>query len=435
MEKKPGRDTPEPQVEEPQDGGDDIGKDEKPKNILLIISDDQGLDASAQYSLSTDLPNTPTIDGFAQEGIVFDNLWATPSCPTTRGSLITGLHGIRTGVDRNPSLLDTELLTLQRHLQNEGRLPNYATAVIGKWHLVGNEQDRLNHPIESGVGFYAGTITGGINDYESWPLTQNGVTSTSSVYHTTAMTDLAIDWVSGQEDGPWFLWLAYVAPHSPYHLPPAHLHDRNLSGTAADINANSRNYFLAAIEAMDKEIGRLIDSLDEDVRENTLIVFMGDNGSPSQVIDTNVYDRAHGKGSLYEGGLRVPMIATGAGVERKNEREPGLINTVDFFSTFSEVAGIAQPEDKNSVSFSKLFKESAPAPREFNYSEFISNRTDGWAVRNKNLKLIVFENGTRELYDLSADLGEENNLLDRAQDFTADIQELEAFAEEIRAVQ
>ena len=93
------------------------------------------------------------------------------------------------------------------------------------------------------------------------------------------------------------LWLAYSAPHTPYHLPPQNLHSRNLSGTDADINSNPRSYYLAAIEAMDTEIGRLLSSLDQDTLRDTLIIFMGDNGTPGRVRNRSVY--ANGAKELY----------------------------------------------------------------------------------------------------------------------------------------
>jgi len=130
-------------------------------NFLLIITDDQGIDASAQYSVSNDLPNTPVLDQLAADGIVFDNVWATPSCTTTRGSLITGMHGVNSGVDRTPSLMDTSILTLQEHLATA----SYSNAVFGKWHLAGGGRSDLSHPVESGVDYYAGNIAGVLDDY------------------------------------------------------------------------------------------------------------------------------------------------------------------------------------------------------------------------------------------------------------------------------
>ena len=402
-------------------------------NVLFIISDDQGLDASAQYSLSQDVPYTPVLNALANRGLVFDNAWATPSCTTTRGSLITGQHGVNSGVTTTPSLLDPNSLTLQRYLASADPSNVYTTAVIGKWHLAGgNTQNQLSHPNDAGVDYYAGNISGTLDDYASWPLVTNGVETQSDVYHTTAVTDLAIDWIQGQSD-PWFMWLAYVSPHSPFHLPPSELHTQNLSGDTNDIENNPRPYYLAAIEAMDTEIGRLLDSLSAEEMDNTLIIFVGDNGTPRAVIDNSVYGSSHGKNSLYEGGIRVPMVVAGKGVSRQNEREDALVNTVDYFATVVEAAGLAQPTDKDSVSFYGLLSDASSPSRTHNYSEFVGDLANGWTVRDDNFKLIVFSDGSREFYNLSDDLQEATNLVNQTALYGDEIAALEAIGLQIRS--
>lgn len=420
-----------------QNTGGTIAPEQSPStpNILLIIADDQGLDASAQYTVSQDPPNTPVINALASRGITFDNAWATPSCTTTRGSIISGQHGINSGVTTTPSLMDPNTLTLQRYLSNTSSDVDYATAVIGKWHLAGgNSIDQLMHPNESGVDYYAGNIAGTLDDYSSWPLTTNGTTTESNVYHTTAVTDLAIDWIEQQQD-PWFMWLAYVSPHAPFHLPPDNLHTRNLSGDAADIENNPRDYYLAAIEAMDTEIGRLLDTLPASTIDDTLIVYIGDNGTPRAVVDVAAYNASHAKNSLYEGGLRVPMVVAGSGVNRLNERESALVNTVDIFPTVAQAAGLPEPTGLDGQSFLNLLSDSNTAVRRFNYSEFVGTQANGWTVRDESMKLIVFEDGTRELYDLVNDPMENSNLIDQADTYSEKIGAFEAFGAGIREQQ
>lgn len=242
-------------------------------NILLIIADDVGLDSSAQYNFGSDLPYTPNLDTLAADGIIFDNAWATPTCTTTRGTLITGQHCVNSGVDTLPDELDISSMTLQRYRSGQTASQEYQSAVIGKWHIAGREADP-NHPNESGVPYYAGNMTGSLSDYYDWDLVINGVETRSEIYHTTAVTNMAIDWITDQTN-PWFMWLAYSAPHTPFHLPPVDLHNRSLSGTEQDIAANERDYYLAAMEAMDSEIGRLLNELPEGERENTMVIFSG----------------------------------------------------------------------------------------------------------------------------------------------------------------
>jgi len=382
-------------------------------NILLIIADDQGVDASAQYSFSSDLPLTPNINLLAEQGLIFDNAWATPACTTTRGTLITGQHGINSGISYIPAVMDTETMTLQRYIKSFSEGSDYQTAVIGKWHLGGGDPV-LSHPTDSAIDYYAGTIKGTLTDYYDWELTENGVNETSTEYHTTKMTDLAIDWLNeqNQQDTPWFMWLAYVAPHSPFHLPPENLHNRDdLTGSASDIMANKRDYYLAAIEAMDSEIGRLLDSLPANERDNTLIIYIGDNGTPAGVIDTSVFDRTHSKGTLFEGGIRIPMVVAGKGVTRKNVRENALVNTSDFYATISHFIGNSVTQLNDSYSFVDLLTQSGVGLRDYNYSEFESSDVTGWAVRNLEHKFIEYEDGTQALYLLNDGINETNNLI------------------------
>ena len=400
-------------------------------NFLLIITDDQGLDASAQYSFSDDLPNTPVLDQLAADGIVFDNMWATPSCTTTRGSLLTGLHGVNSGVDTTPSLLDTGLLTVQKHLKTSASGQAYASGVFGKWHVAGGGGNNLlSHPNDSGADHYAGNIAGTIDDYFNWSLSINGVEQTSNEYHTTAITNMAIDWI-GQQETPWFSWVAYVAPHSPFHLPPSDLQSRSLSGEASDINDNPREYFLAAIEAMDTEIGRLLDSIPTEERDNTIVMVLGDNGTPRAVIDSAAFPSSHGKSSLYEGGIRVPFVVSGGPVTNRNIRQSGLVNTVDILPTLSEAAGIPAPSGIDGVSFNNLLSGNGIAARDYNYSEFIGDSATGWVVRDANFKLIEFADGTREFYDLRSDIREESNIIGDTQ-HTQLKAEMDAFAANIR---
>lgn len=402
-------------------------------NILLIIADDMGVDASNQYSYSNDRPATPTLDALARTGIVFDNLWATPACTTTRGTLITGQHGVHSGVDFVPAVMNTQAQTIQRYLGTHAASSDYQTAVIGKWHLAGGGSASASHPTDSGVGYYAGNISGVLPSYTSWPLVENGVTTTSTEYHTTKVTNLALSWVQRQSK-PWFLWLAYSAPHDPFHLPPAALHRRStLTGSAADIAARPREYFLAAIEAMDTEIGRLLAGLSDDVRANTIVMFIGDNGSPVQAFDQAVFSRGKVKNSVYEGGIRVPMIVSGQGVARSNVREPALINTSDFYATIANLAGHAVTQLKDGYSFVPLLQAAGVGARSFNYSEFKSGDFEGWTVRDANYKLIQRLTGEQELYDLRTDFKEAINLLASSTDYSATLSALRAQGERIRA--
>lgn len=374
-------------------------------NILFILSDDQGLDASAQYNESTDVPATPTLNALAEKGIVFENAWATPACTTTRGTILTGKYGTNSGVTYVPAKLSTEHEILQSYLKNNSLTSAYQSAVFGKWHLGGGNAD-ASHPNDVGVDYYAGNLKN-LDSYYEWDLTINGSTETSTEYHTSKITDLALAWIN-QQTSPWFAWVAYSAPHDPFHLPPADLHDRNLSGTADDISNNKREYYLASVEAMDSEIGRLLANLSDDELANTVIIFMGDNGTPRAIIDAS--NTSHSKGTLYQGGVAVPLVISGAGVERVNVRENALVTATDLYATIAEIAGSELTQVNDSSSFKSLLSEDG-AGSNYVFTEFESTDVTGFSVRSQQYKFIEYEDGTQELFDVSDSFEESINLL------------------------
>lgn len=396
-----------PVVETPVEEGNGTSEEETSAspNILFIISDDQGLDASAQYDLSQDVPNTPTLNALAQQGLIFDNMWVTPACSTTRGTIITGKYGINSGVESLPAILSGENEILQQYLKRNEESSNYKSAVFGKWHLGSSD----SHPDEVGIEHYAGNIAN-LSDYYNWSLTVNGVTETSTEYHSTKITDLAINWVN-EQTLPWFAWVAYSAPHAPFHLPPESLHNRDLSGSEVDIQNNKRDYYLAAIEAMDTEIGRLLNSLDDVTRSNTIIIYIGDNGTPSVVIDNSIYSNSHAKGSLYQGGVATPFVVSGKGVSRINERESALVTATDLYATIAEIAGVTETKVHDSQSFKSLFTSNISSDRNYIYTALKSDDVSGWATRSTEYKLIEFIESSQELYLLTDSFAETNNLL------------------------
>lgn len=391
-------------------------------NIIFIISDDQGLDASEQYSLSTDVPNTPNLTALANGGVIFDNAWVRPTCSPTRAALMTGKHSLRTNVFSPGDDLPVSETILQSYLKSQAESSEYANAVIGKWHLGGGRTG----PGDFGVEHFAGILTGGVSDYFDWTLNVNGTNTNSTNYVTTELTDQAINWTESQT-APWLLWLSYNAPHDPFHLPPASLHSRNLSGTAADIAANPRSYYLAAIEAMDSEFGRLWNSLSAAEQANTVVIYLGDNGTPGRVIDRAALPNGS-KGSLFQAGVAAPMFVSGAGVSRAGEREDALINDVDFFATIAELTGADLPAYHNGRSFAPLLTRAGTGERDYAYSEDSS----GFTIRGERYKLVEDAGGNQNLYDLTAVPLESADLLAGAADVSGILAELEAAAAEVR---
>lgn len=207
--------------------------------------------------------------------------------------------------------------------------------------------------------------------------------------------------------------MAYTAPHPPFHLPPLALHHQgNLPEDETSIAANPLPYYFAMIESIDTELGRLLDGLSATALENTLIVFMGDNGTPNGVAQAP-YTSTKAKGSLYEGGVHVPLILSGYGVHRKGEIEDALINSVDLYNTFLDAAGLSPEEGLASQSFWPLVASASEEIRTINYTEVLGDRPNrsGFALSDGRFKWIVFDNGNERLFDLHNDEGENTNLL------------------------
>jgi len=373
-------------------------------NILLIIGDDMGKDATPNYPEGIIKPTMPTLQSLISTGITFDNLWSYSVCTPTRASIITGKYGVTSGVLEVGDQISTAETSIQEYIDaNTGN--EYATAIVGKWHLSNNISD----PQTMGIDYYAGLLNGGVQSYTNWNLVENGQSNVSTDYTTTKFTDLAIDWVDNQTK-PWFLWLAYNAPHTPFHLAPTNLHTQgNLPTDQASIDANPTPYFLSAVEAMDSEIGRLLNSLTPAEIENTIIIFIGDNGTPGQVVQSP-YNRLRAKGSIYQGGVNVPMVISGFGVNRIGERESALIHTADLFATIAKISGISIQEINNSISFYDLLSNSNANQREFVYTEKSDNGIS-YTIRNSTYKLIKNSDGSEELYNIITDAYETNNLI------------------------
>ena len=376
-------------------------------NVLLIIADDLGLDATVGYNIGNQKPSMPTLQKLIDSGIKFNNVWSNPVCTPTRGTILTGKYGYRTSVLKVDDVLTTSEVSIFKHLGNN---TNYSSAFIGKWHLSGRPSDR-NHPNNMGIDYYAGILGGGVQNYFNWTLSKNGQNSNVNEYITSVFTDEAISWINDQSN-PWFLCLSYNAPHTPFHLAPTNLHSQGtLPDDNTSIEQNPLPYYFSMIEAMDTEIGRLLQSIGTAVANNTTIIFVGDNGTPNQVAQQ--YSPRRVKGTLYKGGINVPMVVSGNKVTRLNDNDDSLINTTDLYSTIAELCGIENSDVHDSKSFLGLLNSNSSSNnRDYIYSELGNNE---YTIRNSTHKYIHFEDGSEALFNLSMNEFERPNLLMQSQ--------------------
>lgn len=442
----------------------DTGAKKKP-NILLLIGDDMGNETLSCYGWSENPAKTPTLDELCNNGVRFDNFWSQPICSPTRATMLTGRYAFRTGVGRptgdNDAMgyfpeipakpkgspyepprgmgggmgggrnagaerptdwgLPLTEFTLPMAFKVNKQL-GYSTAAIGKWHLADRRNGWEQHPNLIGFDHYAGLLRGFPDSFFTWNKVVNGKWSGETGYAPDDKTEDAINWIADQGDEPWFLWMAYNLAHTPLHLPPENRWRSDWSHVdpAADPNDNALDYFNMLLEALDVEIERLLDSMPQDVRDNTYVIFMGDNGSGGNTVRPPI-DGGRAKGGVYQGGINVPLFVTGPGVA--NGASSALVNSSDMFLTILEMAGIDAAETVpgqtvlDSVSFAPYLADpEQESIRDFVYADVFAGNFDGiadanFAVRNAEFKL-VRSSGTFEFYNLLDDPFEATNLLD-----------------------
>jgi len=358
---------------------------------------------------------TPVIDSLSSNGITFTNYWVNPECSPTRAAMLTGRYGFRTGVGsvagNSPPNLNQNETIIQKYI-NSRTFNTYSTALVGKWHLSGKNE--LSEPENFGIQYFSGFLPGAVEDYYHWTCTGGGYQQTISTYTTTYFVDLSVQWMKRQTQ-PFFLWLAFNAPHSPFQRPPQKLiTDEELSRYRQHTETDQKAYYLSSIEAMDKEIGRLIASMSKQQKDNTVFVFMGDNGTPGRIAQ-KPFTTNTSKSSLFQGGINTPLIVSGQGITRKNTVETAMVQATDIFATLADISGIQKIDDQDGKSIKPLFNSEKGAKRSFVYSEIFGSaraENNGYAIRNKNYKLIHLDKGKEYLFRISSDPFETSNLLD-----------------------
>lgn len=397
------------------------------QNVLILVADDVGVDRVESYRAHPRPGETRYIDELARSGVRFASAWACPLCSPTRATVLTGRHPFRTGVGsvifqyRDTYALPFSELILPELLRDNAPTP-YTSVALGKWHLATENQGGGYHPWLSGFDLHLGAVArlGGranVGSYFQWQKSMNGQEITVSRYATTDTANDAIAMIQVLPE-PWFLWVCFQAPHTPFHAPPAYLHHFPLQG---DPSSSPAMHMKAMTEAMDLEIGRILATLTSSLRDRTTIIFMGDNGTDGVAVEAPAR-RDHAKGTLYEGGIRVPLIVSGPDVAHPGSVCQAPVQAADVFATVAELAEATIPANlqHDSVSLVPYLRDPHRQPlRRYAFSETFWPNGPGYhlfesrTVRDERYKLISrpWNWPPEEMYDLTVDPDESSDLL------------------------
>lgn len=334
--------------------------DPKRPNILLIMADDMGIETLGSYG-GTTYP-TPNLDALAESGMRFNHCHSNPKCSPSRVNLMTGRYGFRTGQDWG--VLPKDEITFGSVLRDAG----YATALAGKWqmNLLG---DNPRYPIQQGFEKYIAWAWHEGPRYWDPLIWENGKLRENAPHETYGpdiYKQFLIDFMAKEKDkGPFFAYYPMCLTHFPKKGGPY----------IEPVGPNGKYQTYAEMMAhTDRIVGELINALDElGIRENTLVLFTGDNGTPDVVIsERNGESIRGGKGLHTDIGTHVPLIASWPGTTPQGTTNDSLIDFSDFMTTFAEMGNAKLPQDRSldGVSFLPQLKGEKGTPREWIYTEY-----------------------------------------------------------------
>lgn len=303
-------------------------KDGQP-NVLLIITDDQGY---GDFSIhGNEHLQTPNIDRLGSTGVQFERFYVNSFCAPTRAALLTGRWPLRTGchgVTHNREAIRPSEVTIAEVLKGSG----YRTACIGKWH---NGEQFPFTPAGQGFNDVFGFNNGHWNNYFDATLLRGSKHEPTKGYISDVLTDEALKFISTNQKQPFFCYLAYNAPHSPYQVPDRYFNKFKAKGFEDNVAA-----FYGMCENIDDNVGRLLAHLDElKLAENTIVLFLTDNGGTAGVKIYNAGMRG-GKTSVHEGGSRVPLFMRWPAAKWKPHIAKPIVSHIDILPTLMDLCGI-----------------------------------------------------------------------------------------------
>ena len=426
-------------------------------NFLFILVDDLGWTELGCYK--SRLAETPNLDMLAASGIRFTDAYAScPVCSPTRASIMTGKYPARLNITdwipgndaRDKKLLGTvdrhELPLEEKTIAETLRENGYKTFFAGKWHLgsEGYFPEDQGFDINLG-GHHRGSPPGGYYSPYKNPKLEDGP---EDEYLPDRLTNETISFIEDSKDNPFLAFLSFYTVHTPIQASRRHIdkYETKVSGVEPDgpeyvreHDGETKQYqdnpaFASMVEAMDENVGRLIEKLEElNLDRNTVIIFTSDNGGlstlfPGSAAPTSNLPLRAGKGWCYEGGIRVPLIIRLPGGGRGGREVEVPVISTDFYPTILELAGLAMLPDqhRDGKSLVPLLEEGIEPEREavfWHYPHYHGSAwTPGAAVRAGDWKLLEFyEKEKVELYNLKEDLGESNDLSSERPEKTSEL--------------
>ncbi len=406
--------------------------DDRP-NVLLILTDDQGYGDLGLHG--NPHLKTPHIDELGKHGIRFERFYVNSFCAPTRAALLTGRYPLRCGVwgvTHNKESMRAEEVTIAEALRDAG----YRTACVGKWH---NGEQFPYTPPGQGFDHFFGFHNGHINNYFDTELIRGSQAEPTKGYITDVLTDDAIKFIQTKSDQPFFCYVSYNAPHSPYQAP-----DRYYDKYRAKDLSEAASAFYGMCENIDHNVGRLLATLDElKVADNTIVVFLTDNGGTAGVKIFNAGMRG-GKTSVHEGGCRVPLFIRWPAKFREPRVVSKITSHIDLYPTLLDLCGVAQPKGPpiDGMNLRPLLagpSDNWPERVLFTHNPISATNRYPGAVRTERYRLVRTIRGRQggssatpddrsappwQLYDMQADPGEKRDLAKQRPDEVASLSKL-----------
>ncbi|VAX27062.1 Arylsulfatase [hydrothermal vent metagenome] len=391
-------------------------------NIIVIVSDDAGYSDFGSYG--SKVLKTPNIDKLADSGVRFTNGYVSASvCGPSRAGLMTGRYQQRFGYEVNnvPKAMDPTVglqgedmglpldqMTMADYMKRAG----YVNMAVGKWHLGIAD---CYHPLERGFDEFYGFLGGSRHyfqddrDYirKDNAVRRNHVKQADFDYTTDGFTNAAVDFIDRHKKEKFFVYLAYNAVHTPLQAKEQDMEDYGF------LKDEKYQTYAGMMKSLDENIGKLLTYLDdENLRENTLIFFINDNGGPTYVTPANNDPLSGCKGTNYEGGIRVPFIISWTSVLPKNEVYDSPVISFDILATMLDVVNI-KAREKTQLDGVNLLPYLLGNKKERPHKTLFWRENITAAVRDGDWKLIRFPDKPAELYNLSQDISEVNDLAAR----------------------